>query len=163
MWGEAGRSVVRGNLPTSEAMHSSPGIASLWLHLRLSNDFARSTAGWCDLPRIYNSWMQHCVITDDEGSFLYPPRVWRGLHSLSFTVPTSTCSIRAKRSIFCDTAVSHMSESTNRESSDGYVSQKGLNFYFFGDRNEPRTWYGCLKPNEVEYMAISLRYAFERN
>src|SRR6266702_566922 len=51
--------------PTTVAMHSFPGIASLWLHLRLSNDFARSTAGWCDFPWRYSSWMQHCVITDE--------------------------------------------------------------------------------------------------
>jgi hypothetical protein len=48
----------------TEAMHSFPGIASLWLHLRLSNDLARFTACWRNLPWIYSSWMQHCVITD---------------------------------------------------------------------------------------------------
>src|ERR1700761_7787065 len=54
-----------GNPPTTAVTHSSPGIASLWLHLRLSNDLARSTAGWCDFPLRYSSWMQHCVITDE--------------------------------------------------------------------------------------------------
>lgn len=105
-------------------MHSFPGIASLWLHLRLSNDFARSTAGWSDLPRRYNSWMQHCVITDDGDHFI--SGCWlQTADSLIFTVPTSTGSIRARRSIFCDTAVSHISESTDeREQWEKGVSEE---------------------------------------
>jgi hypothetical protein len=43
-----------------------------------------------------------------------------------------------------------------------WVSKKGFNLFGELAQNEPRTWYGCLKPNEVEYIAISLRYAFER-
>ena len=36
------------------------------------------------------------------------------LYSLIFTDPTSTVSIRVTRSIFCDAAVPHISESTDR-------------------------------------------------
>ena len=66
--------------------------------------------------------MQHCVITDvplgqmrrdhspPPGGFLAQRA---GLHSLIFTEPTSTDSTRARRSVFCDAAVSHISESTN--------------------------------------------------
>jgi hypothetical protein len=109
------------------AMHSFPGIASLWLHLRLSNDFARSVAGCCDLPWRYSSWMQHWVITDEPLGQMDEMRSLsaRGVRvgnccSLNFTDPTSTDSSRVRRSIFCDIAVPHISESTD----DGRVRRK---------------------------------------
>lgn len=53
----------RKELPMILDKHSSPGIASRWLHFLRSKIFARSTAGCCSLPCRYNSCMQHCVIT----------------------------------------------------------------------------------------------------
>lgn len=47
-------------------MQSFPVIASRWLHFRLSNVLARSTAGCSVLPWRYSSWMQHWVITKDQ-------------------------------------------------------------------------------------------------
>ena len=54
------------NLPIILVKHSSPGIASRWLHLLRSKFFAKSTAGCCSLPCRYNSCMQHCVITKER-------------------------------------------------------------------------------------------------
>jgi hypothetical protein len=81
------------------------------------------------LPWRYSSWMQHWVITDDEplgqidedenhrsgvvGLGMMSGRA-SSLYSLIFTDPTSTVSIRVTRSIFCDAAVPHISESTDR-------------------------------------------------
>jgi len=50
------------SVPMMLVKHSSPGIASRWLHLLRSNVFAKSTADCCSLPCRYNSCMQHCVI-----------------------------------------------------------------------------------------------------
>src|SRR6266851_5452999 len=80
----------------------------------------------------------------------------RSLYSLIFTDPTSTVSIRVTRLIFCDAAVPHISESTDRSTRKRWMARCQM------ATHAPRTWYGCLKPNEVEYMAISFRYAFER-
>ena len=55
----------RNELPMILVRHSSPGIASRWLHLLRSKFFAKSTAGCCSLPCRYNSCMQHCVITKE--------------------------------------------------------------------------------------------------
>jgi hypothetical protein len=45
-----GEGMRRRDPPMRARMQSFPGIASLWLHFRLSNDLARSVAGWSDLP-----------------------------------------------------------------------------------------------------------------
>ena len=56
----------RNELPIILVKHSSPGIASRWLHLLRSKFFAKSTAACCSLPCRYNSCMQHCVITKER-------------------------------------------------------------------------------------------------
>lgn len=101
----------RKNKPTTLSRQSSPGIGSLWLHFLLSNVFAISTAGCCDVPWRYSSWIQHCVIT----RFVVGDpilRMWMSKDALGLTSPCKTIPSWRASSIFCSTAVFKIPEST---------------------------------------------------
>lgn len=97
--------------------HSSPGIASRWLHFLRSKIFARSTAGCCSFPCRYNSCMQHCVITKERLCHLSNQRFFlslpeEGRDPLGLTSPWRTEWSCFCKSSFWVTADLHISEST---------------------------------------------------
>lgn len=88
--------------------------------------------------------MQHCVITRRplRRAFNGCPVYWRGLNSLSFTVPWRTVSSCFAKSSFCVMDALHISESTDHLLLSGADIRTAVNVL--------KTWYGCLKPNDMQ-------------
>lgn len=110
--------------------------------------------------------MQHCVITDVPlGQMRRDPFAPRGLTALTHFYRPDEYGLdsRDKVDFLRYRGLAHLrvhcGEKQLASQRRGRISER---LPMDGWQIAPRTWYGCLKPNEVEYMAISLRYAFER-